>query len=163
MDIIFVIGTCALSCACLLCPQVHLLISWTSASEQTTTPGSFTDNHPASVDPQRGVLFGTTAACKDFRGCWWSRKVRYIHSGLNPGFSSVNFTQITQRDFGICSKEVLCTFLKLLFTKNQRITRIEQFHGCITTAVTLFLVSAQTAYGGTASDKIQIHQLFRVS
>ena len=41
-------------------------------------------------------------------------------------------------------KEVSYPFLKLLFTKDQRIARIEQYHGRITTAVTSFQVSRDT-------------------
>jgi hypothetical protein len=41
-------------------------------------------------------------------------------------------------------KEVSCPFLKLLFTKGQRIARIEEYHGRITTAVTSFQVSRDT-------------------
>jgi hypothetical protein len=62
----FVIGTCALSRACLVRPQVHLLIGRTSASEQTATPGSRTDSCTASMDPQQRISFQTTAVCKDF-------------------------------------------------------------------------------------------------
>jgi hypothetical protein len=41
-------------------------------------------------------------------------------------------------------KEVSCPFLKLLFTKDQRIAGIERYHGRITTAVTSFQVSHGT-------------------
>jgi hypothetical protein len=41
-------------------------------------------------------------------------------------------------------KEVTCSFLKLLFTKGQRIARIEQYHERITTAVTSFQASRDT-------------------
>jgi hypothetical protein len=41
-------------------------------------------------------------------------------------------------------EEVSCPFLKLLFTKGQRIARIEEYHQWITTAVTSFQVSHDT-------------------
>lgn len=145
--------SCALPNPCVLCVQVYLSIRATNPNQQKAARGSGPIHCTASTDTQWGIRGGTAPTSADFSSSNWSMQVCEIHNAVCLDINILrSWCRLPDEISALLQKEVSSSFLKLLFTKNQRISRIDGYYRRIGTLIQSFQVRCHVFHTTSAVD-----------